>query len=50
MHPDTYVGYSLFEYIPGEDLVDYVVKSGHLKTKQARHIFRQVLSAVGMYC
>ncbi|TPX32734.1 hypothetical protein SmJEL517_g04232 [Synchytrium microbalum] len=38
--------YALFEHLPGQDLVDVIRNCGYIKPKRARHIFRQVLSAI----
>ena len=38
--------YTFFEYVPGFDLVDYITKMRWLTEAEARHIFRQIVSAV----
>jgi serine/threonine protein kinase len=38
--------YCFFEYVSGLDLVDYIGQCTRLKENEARHIFRQLLSAV----
>ena len=40
--------YCFFEYVPGKDLVDYIGEVGRLREIEARSIFRQLLSAIGM--
>ncbi len=37
------------EYVSGGELFDYIVANGIVKEKQARHFFRQIISAVE-YC
>ena len=39
----------MFDYVEGEQLLEHVLANGALKEKQARKIFRQLLSAV-LYC
>jgi serine/threonine protein kinase len=41
--------YMFLEYIDGGQLLDYIVKNGKLKEKQARRFSRQILSALD-YC
>ncbi|KAI8906274.1 kinase-like domain-containing protein, partial [Gorgonomyces haynaldii] len=38
--------YCFFEFVQGEDLVDYITRTGPIPERQARKIFRKVLSAV----
>ncbi|KAI8918760.1 kinase-like domain-containing protein [Entophlyctis helioformis] len=38
--------YCFFEHVEGEDLVDYITRTGRIKERKARIIFRQILSAV----
>ena len=38
--------YCFFEWVEGEDLVDYITRKGPLSEVQSRRIFRQVLSAI----
>jgi serine/threonine protein kinase len=38
--------YCFFDYMEGEDLVDYITRHGRLKEKRARSIFRALVSAV----
>eukprot|EP00842_Homolaphlyctis_polyrhiza_P000271 jgi/Hompol1/1244/HPOL_001760-RA len=38
--------YCFFEYVEGEDLVDYIARYGRIKERKSRSIFRQVLSAI----
>ncbi|KAI8800680.1 kinase-like domain-containing protein [Cladochytrium replicatum] len=38
--------YCFFEYIEGEDLVDYVTRNGRLRERKARSIFRQMIAAI----
>ncbi len=39
--------YCIFELVEGEDLVDYISKTGPLGETKSRDIFRKVLSAIG---
>lgn len=41
--------YIVMEYAKGGELFDYIVANKRLKDKDARHFFRQILSAVD-YC
>jgi tRNA A-37 threonylcarbamoyl transferase component Bud32 len=38
--------YCFFDYMEGEDLVDYITRQGRLKEKRARSIFRSLIAAV----
>nr|KAJ3412747.1 serine/threonine-protein kinase KIN2 [Polyrhizophydium stewartii] len=38
--------YCFFEYVGGEDLVDYISRCGRIKERRACAIFRQIVSAV----
>jgi serine/threonine protein kinase len=40
--------YCVFEYVDGEDLVDFISREGKLSESTARDIFRKVISALGM--
>ena len=39
--------YCFFDYVEGEDLVDYITRLSRLSERRARSIFRQVISAIG---
>lgn len=39
--------YCLYDYLDGQDLVDHLQKFGRMREREARFIFRQILSAVG---
>lgn len=41
--------YMFLEYVDGGQLLDYIVKNGRLKEKQARRFARQIVSALGIY-
>ena len=38
--------YLVLEYVSGGELFDYLVKKGRLTPKEARHFFRQIISAL----
>lgn len=40
--------YCFFEWIQGEDLVDYITRVGPVPEATARKIFRSILSAIGI--
>lgn len=50
MHTGTFHVYLFFEYVAGEDLIDFITrqKSKRLSEKKARSIFRKLVSALGM--
>lgn len=39
--------YLFMEYVDGGQLLDYIISHGKLKERQARHISRQIASAIG---
>jgi serine/threonine protein kinase len=39
--------YFFYEYLPGDDLSEFVTKNGKIQEKQAKTIFLQMLDAVG---
>jgi serine/threonine protein kinase len=41
--------YMFLEYVDGGQLLDYIIKNGRLKEKQARRFARQIVSALGIY-
>jgi serine/threonine protein kinase len=41
--------YCFFEFVSGEDLVDYICRKRHLTETVSRSIFKQVLSAIGSH-
>lgn len=45
IHDNSY--YIFLEYVDGGQLLDYIIRHGKLKERQARKFSRQILSAIG---
>ncbi|KAJ3120351.1 serine/threonine-protein kinase KIN2, partial [Nowakowskiella sp. JEL0407] len=46
VYEGEYHFYCFFEYVEGEDMVDYVQRMGRLRERKARSIMRQLLNAI----